>query len=93
MQQDTAIQSALDKPLFTPNYLNIEYVFSKIVEYARPVYEFFASSETWSTIGIISALLTIICIGIIIFSLVRLVEIQIYQPIQFLFLYVVEVYN
>ena len=77
--QDTALQSALDKPLFTPNYLNIEYVFSKIVEYARPVYEFFTNPETWSTIGIISALLTIICLGIIIFSLVRLVEIQIYD--------------
>lgn len=77
--EQTALQSTLDKPLFTPNYLNIEYVFSKIVEYAKPVYEFFANPETWSTIGIISALLSIICIGIIIFSLVRMVEIQIYD--------------
>lgn len=74
--QDTAIQSVIDKPLFTPNYLNIEYVFSKIVEYARPVYDFFASSETWTNIGITSALLTIIFIGIIVFSLVRAIEIQ-----------------
>jgi len=77
--EETAIQSALDKPLFTPNYLNIEYVFSKIVEYAKPVYDFFSNPETWSNIGIISALLSIICIGIIIFSLVRMVEIQVYD--------------
>lgn len=77
--EQTALQSTLDKPLFTPNYLNIEYVFSKIIEYAKPVYEFFANPETWSTIGIISALLSIICLGIIIFSLVRMVEIQIYD--------------
>ena len=77
--EQTAIQSALDKPLFTPNYLNVEYVFNKIVEYAGPVYRFITDGHTWSVIGTISMLLSIACIAIIIFSLVRLIEIQVYD--------------
>lgn len=77
--EQTAIQSALDKPLFTPTYLNIEYVFSKIVEFARPIVDFFADPNTWSTIGTISMILSIIFLAIIIFSIVRMVEIQIYD--------------
>ncbi|MFA6515406.1 MAG: hypothetical protein WCT42_04060 [Candidatus Paceibacterota bacterium] len=79
MEQPTIIQSALDKPLFTPNYLNIEYVFSKIVHAVGPVWDFLTNPHTWSTLAIISALLAVIFLGIIIFSLVRLVEIQIYD--------------
>lgn len=77
--EQVAIQSALDKPLFTPNYLNIEYIFGKIVEYAGPVFKFITSGHTWSVIGTISMLLTIACLAIIIFSLVRMVEIQLYD--------------
>lgn len=77
--EQTAIQSALDKPLFTPNYLNIEYVFSKIVEYAGPVFRFITDGDTWSIIGVISMILSIACIAIIIFSFVRLIEIQLYD--------------
>ena len=75
----TAIQSALDKPLFNPTYLNIEYVFSKIVEVIGPIFNFLTNPHTWSVIGVISMILSIICIALIIFSLVRLVEIQIYD--------------
>ncbi|HLP86794.1 MAG TPA: hypothetical protein VK153_02895 [Candidatus Paceibacterota bacterium] len=77
--EQTGIQSVIDKPLFTPTYLNMEFVFSKIVEYSKPIIDFLTNPETWSTIGVISALLSIVCIAIIIFSLVRLVEIQIYD--------------
>lgn len=77
--EPNTIQSALDKPLFTPNYLNVEYVFSKIVEYAGPVYQFITDPHTWSVIGTISMLLSIACIAIIIFSFVRLIEIQLYD--------------
>lgn len=77
--EQTGIQSVIDKPLFTPTYLNIEYVFSKIVEIAQPIINFFANPQTWSTLGVISALLSIACIAIIIWALVRLVEIQIYD--------------
>jgi len=74
--EQTAAQTILDKPLFTPNYLNMEYVFSKIVEIAQPFINFFGNPHTWSTLGVLSSLLTIICLALIIFSLVRLVEIQ-----------------
>jgi hypothetical protein len=77
--EQTAIQSALDKPLFTPTYLNIEYVFGKIVSFTQPIIHFFSNPQTWSNLGIISALLSLICIAIIIWSLVRMVEIQIFD--------------
>jgi hypothetical protein len=77
--EQTAIQSALDKPLFNPTYLNIEYVFDKIVDFTRPIIDFLADPQTWSNIGIISMLLSIAFLAIIIFSLVRMVEIQIYD--------------
>jgi hypothetical protein len=77
--EKTAIQSIVDKPLFDPTYLNIEYVFSKIVEYATPVFNFIIDPHTWSVVGITSALLTVICLFIIIFSLVRMYEIQAYD--------------
>jgi hypothetical protein len=74
--QETGIQSVLDKPLFTPSYLNIEYIFTKIVEYGRPVLDFIIDKDTWSVIGVISSILSIVCLAIIIFSLVRMFEIQ-----------------
>jgi len=77
--EQAGIQSVLDKPLFTPNYLNVEYIFSKIVEYGQPVIAFIINPHTWSVIGVISMLASIVCLSIIIWSLVRLVEIQIFD--------------
>lgn len=77
--QQPVIQSVLEKPLFTPAYLNIEYVFSKIVNAIAPIWDFLSDPQTWSTLGIISALATIVCLGVIIFSLVRMFEIQVYD--------------
>jgi len=77
--EPTALQSLTTEPLFTPNYLNLEYVFGKIVEYTGPVFQFFTNPHTWTVAGTISMLLTIIFLFIIIFSLVRLVEIQLYD--------------
>jgi hypothetical protein len=73
--EQTALQSVLDKPLFTPNYLNIEYVFAKIVA----IFAFLVDPHFWSVVGIVSMFLSIACIAIIVFALVRLVEIQIYD--------------
>lgn len=69
----------LDKPFFDPKFLNIEYFFSKIVEIGTPIFDFFTNPNTWSIIGIISMLLSIIFIAIILFSLTRMVEIQLYD--------------
>jgi hypothetical protein len=79
MEPVTTIQSTLGEPLFTPSYLNIEYVFSKIVEFAQPIINFFSNPNTWTNLGIISGLLSIVCIAIIVWSIVRMVEIQIYD--------------
>lgn len=77
--EQAGLQQVIDKPLFTPTYLNVEYIFEKIVEYATPIFNFFTNPQTWNIIGIISAILSVICIALIIFSLVRLVEIQIHE--------------
>jgi large-conductance mechanosensitive channel len=77
--QPVNISSALDKPLFDPTYINMEYVFSKIVEYSQFLVNFLTNPHTWTVLGIISAVLSILCIAVIIFSLVRLIEIQNYE--------------
>ncbi len=75
--QPIPIQSVIDKPIFTPTYLNMEYVFSKILDILSTVYNILSNPHTWNVLGIISSLLSIIFITIIIFSLVRLRELQI----------------
>lgn len=77
--EQPAIQSIIEKPLFTPNYLNVEYFFSKIVEFTKPIFGFLTDPHTWTVVGIVSMSLTIIFIAIIIFSLIRLIEIQLYD--------------
>lgn len=77
--ETTALQSVVEKPLFDPRYLNIEYVFSKIVDILIPIYNFITDPNTWSVIGLTSNILTIIFLAIIIFSFVRLIEIQIFD--------------
>ncbi len=77
--EETALQSALEKPLFTPNYLNVEYFFQKIVDYSQPVIAFITNPRTWSIAGIVSALLSITLLSIIIFCIIRMIEIQVYD--------------
>ena len=77
--EQTGLQQVTEKPLFTPNYLDMEYAFSKVVDFFQPVVNFIGDRDTWSTIGFISMLLSIIFLAIIIFSIVRLIEIQIYD--------------
>jgi len=77
--EPNGIQSALNNPLFTPRYLNVEYIFGRIVDFFTPAYYFITDGHTWSVIGTISMILSIILIAIIIFSLVRLIEIQLYD--------------
>jgi len=78
--EQSGVQSIINsKPLFTPTYLNIEYVFTKIVDFFQPIIAFLANPNTWSTLGFLSSLLSLFFLAIIIFSLVRLIEIQIYD--------------
>jgi hypothetical protein len=76
MQPTNVIQPLVQKPLFDPTYLNMEYVFDKIASYAKPFLDAITNPNTWTTIGTISALISILALVIIIFSLVRMYEIQ-----------------
>jgi len=73
------VQSVVDKPLFTPQYLNMEYVFNKVSEYTTPIINFITDPHTWTVAGIVSASLSIILLAIIIFCIVRMVEIQVFD--------------
>jgi len=69
-------QADLAQPLFEPRTLNFEFIFEKIYSVAKPIFNFIIDPQTWTIIGIISMILSIIFLAIIIFSLVRLREIQ-----------------
>ncbi|ETB63972.1 TPA: hypothetical protein DIC38_01400 [Candidatus Nomurabacteria bacterium] len=79
MEEQTSlqIQPIIENPLFDPTFLNMDYVFFKITRGIEPVYAFITNPNLWSTIGIISMILSLILLAIIIFSLVRMREIQI----------------
>lgn len=79
MDQQGIIQPLIDKPLFDPTYFNIEYLFNKILAVINPIIAFFTNPHTWTVIGIISSSISILAIAIIIFSLVRMREIQIHE--------------
>ena len=79
MQPTSSIQPLVQTPLFDPTYLNIEYVFAKILEYIQPVINVLTNPHTWTVVGILSVCISVLCIAIIIFSLVRLFEIQAYD--------------
>jgi len=76
MDPTQAVQALTEKPLFDPTYLNLEYVFDKVFAIIDPIWNFITNPKLWSTLGIISNILTLIIIGIIIFCIVRVREIQ-----------------
>ena len=73
------VQPIIDKPLFDPTYLNIEYVFSNILNVIKPFIAFLTNPHTWTVVGIVSSSLSIFFIAVIIFSLVRMREIQLHE--------------
>jgi hypothetical protein len=80
MQPTTTILSPVaQKPLFDPTYLNLEYVFNKVADSIAPVINAITNVHTWSVIGIISVLISILCLSVILFSLVRMYEIQVFD--------------
>lgn len=72
MEQTGTIQPLITKPLFDPTYVNVEYGFDKVYSFFHAIFD----PSVWVIIGIISSIISIICIAIIIFSLVRMREIQ-----------------
>lgn len=79
MQSNNAIQPLIDKPLFDPTYLNIEYVFDKLTSIVNPTIDFITDAHTWEIIGLVSVSISILALVIIIFSLVRMYEIQVFD--------------
>ena len=74
--QETTINPLNQKPLFDPTYLNIEYVFNQILEFLKQFLAFLLNPKFWLILGIISSLLSILFIALIVYSLVRMYEIQ-----------------
>ena len=64
------------QPLFEPKTLNIEFIFQKIYIIVQWLFDFLTNPKLWSTLGTISILSSIFFLSIIIFSLVRIREIQ-----------------
>jgi hypothetical protein len=64
---------------FDPTYLNIYAVFGKILpafqQFTRTIFD----PNLWSTLGYVSMSISLLCISIIIFSLVRMFEIQYHE--------------
>jgi hypothetical protein len=79
MDQQGIAQPLLNKPVFDPTYLNIEYVFNKILAVIKPIIAFFSDPHTWVVLGIVSSCISILFIAVIIFSLVRMREIQMHE--------------
>ena len=76
---DNGLQPLVQKPLFQPQYLNIEYVFAKVLAIINPILHFFSDGHTWQIIGYVSMSLSVVCIAIILYSLVRMREIQLHE--------------
>lgn len=68
--------------LFDVKFINIEYFFDKLLVVLGPVGRGLVSSHTWYIVGIISSILSIFCIGIIVFSAVRIREIQLFDKYE-----------
>lgn len=74
--QNEIINQVVEKPLFTPHYLNIEYIFSQVREWLNLVLSYVLDGETWDLIGLISGLLSVFCIAIITYTLIRTRELR-----------------
>lgn len=79
MQPTNVVQPLMEKPLFDPTYINIEFFFDKIANAINPIIAFITNARTWDIIGLVSVLISILAITIIIFSLVRMYEIQVFD--------------
>jgi len=77
--QPNIVQQAIDKPLYNPTFFNMDYIFGKILDFVQPILNFLLNPHTWTVAGIISSGLSVVCLAIIIFSIVRMREIQLYD--------------
>lgn len=64
---------------FDPTYLNIYALFGKLLPGVQKFVAFLINPHFWTTLGYISMTCSLLCITIIIFSLVRMFEIQYHE--------------
>lgn len=77
MESTINLTSILDQPpLIDLTFSNAPQTSSKIYQFIQPILDFIFSSNTWHTVGVISGIASIIFLSIMIFSLVRILEIQ-----------------
>jgi uncharacterized membrane protein len=62
--------------IFEAKIVNFDFIFEKIYYFFKSIIDFFINPELWHILGIISMILSILFLIIIIFSLVRIREIQ-----------------
>ncbi len=74
--QNEIIDKVIEKPLFTPHYLNIEYIFSLISDWVKTALTYILNPETWDLVGLISGILSVFCIAIITYTIVRARELR-----------------
>jgi hypothetical protein len=72
-------QIDITQPLFEPRTLNVEFFFQKIYIILKAFFNFITDPHLWGVIGTISIVLSLFFLVIIIFSIVRLREIQLFD--------------
>lgn len=74
--ENNIVDKIIEKPLFTPHYLNIEYLFGEANNWLQVVWAQLTDSQTWLTVGLISGILSVFSITIIIYTIVRAFELR-----------------
>ncbi|MCC6323192.1 hypothetical protein IT400_00185 [Candidatus Nomurabacteria bacterium] len=68
--------------LFDPKFINIEYFFNKIFTVLGPIGRALVDRHTWFVVGVVSSILSVFCLAVIIFSAVRMREIQNFEKFE-----------
>ena len=71
------IQETIEKPIFTPHYLNLDYVFHKVWSYLHIAWDKVVTAEIYSNVILASSLISIFLFSICVYSLVRMYELRI----------------
>jgi hypothetical protein len=62
--------------LFNPTYINIEYFFGKLFDGGQGVFSFFTDNHVWSWFKIIMSAVSVLLIGLNIYLIMRLLEME-----------------
>lgn len=68
--------------LFDVKFINIEHFFSRLSDVLGPIGRTLGARHTWFVVGVVSSILSVFCLIIIIFSAVRMREIQNFEKFE-----------